>query len=323
MLLLSVNDKIQISLVVPILNEEKTLRGLFNSLDSQTRPPDEIIFVDAGSVDNTIKIVRSRKIENGKIKLIQAVKAMPGEGRNIGTKNAKYEWIAYTDAGIILDKNWLYYLEQSALKNKNVAIVYGNYSPIVDTFFEKCAAIAYVAPLYPGQIRGKFIASSLIRKSTFEKVGGFPDWRAAEDLYFMEKADKIANVIEAPDAKVSWELRPDFSSTYRRFELYSTYNVWAGRQALWHHAVLRQYLLMLAFCILGFVHSGWWFLAVPAWILARSLKRIFQHRFEFGWGVLFNPLVILYVSLISLVIDAATFTGWIKARMRPNPLRRS
>ncbi len=248
---------------------------------------------------------------------------MPGEGRNIGTKNAKYEWIAYTDAGIILDKNWLYYLEQSALKNKNVAIVYGNYSPIVDTFFEKCAAIAYVAPLYPGQIRGKFIASSLIRKSTFEKVGGFPDWRAAEDLYFMEKADKIANVIEAPDAKVSWELRPDFSSTYRRFELYSTYNVWAGRQALWHHAVLRQYLLMLAFCILGFVHSGWWFLAVPAWILARSLKRIFQHRFEFGWGVLFNPLVILYVSLISLVIDAATFTGWIKARMRPNPLRRS
>ena len=52
-------------------------------------------------------------------------------------------------------------------------------------------------------IRSNFIASTLLKKELWAKAGGFPDWRAAEDLIFMENVNKSGAVsTTAPDAMV-------------------------------------------------------------------------------------------------------------------------
>ena len=46
-------------------------------------------------------------------------------------------------------------------------VVYGNYEPVRDTFFEKCATLAYVTPKTDrpgGRMRGPSIASCLLRR---------------------------------------------------------------------------------------------------------------------------------------------------------------
>lgn len=313
--------KQQLSLVIPVFNESETVVSLIQSIREQSLQPDEVIFVDGGSIDQTAELIKAATNHDSRFKLIEAGRAMPGKGRNIGTAAASHEWIAYTDAGITLDSHWLTQLVK-ARDESGADIIYGNFSPQVKSLFEKAAAIAYVPALQPGQIRSKFIASCLLRKSIWEKAGGFPDWRATEDLVFIEKADQVADKIATTiHAMVSWKLRPGLSSTFRKFTLYSAYNVWAGRQAFWHYGIARQYLLLLPFIVLGIFHSWLWFLAIPAWLGARTAKRAWMHRYEFGTKALFNPVLLFLVAIITLSIDLATYTGWIKALLKKQGMR--
>ncbi|MBK7706932.1 MAG: hypothetical protein IPJ30_14505 [Acidobacteria bacterium] len=109
---------------------------------------------------------------------------------------------------------------------------------------------------------------------------------------------------------------PNFRRTFSKFVLYSKHNVWAGRHWDWHYGILRQYALLLPFLLLAMFHSPWWLVALPLWLAARTAKRILAHRFEYGIGTLFNPLIVGGVMLLIVTIDMATFAGWIQAKMR-------
>lgn len=310
-----------VSLIIPLYNESETIAALITTINEQSLLPAEIILVDGGSTDETVKLAKQLTANNSSFRIIEKGRAMPGKGRNFGAAEATHDWIAFTDAGIKLDKNWLQELVKVAAENNDAQIIYGNYFPQQNTFFDKCATIAYVAPIEENKIRSKFIASCLLKKEVWEKVGGFPDWRAAEDLAFMEKASALGyKEAFAPAAIVYWLLRPDITSTYKRFELYSIYNVWAKRQSSWHYGVAKQYLLLIAFVVAGILFSPYFFLFIPVWILARVVKRILSHRYEFGSATIFNPAILFMVALITLVIDAATFVGWIKALGRKNEI---
>lgn len=305
-----------ISLVIPIRNEQDSIQNLIESIGRQTLQPDEIVLVDGGSTDETVSIVERIAEHNTRIKLITTDGATPGKGRNIGIAAAANEWIALTDAGIRLEPNWLGELWIQTENGTIVDIVYGNYAPVVGLLFERCAAIAYVPAQLPDVIRGRSIASYLLRKAVWERVGGFPDLRAAEDLMFMEAAEAAGfKVAHAPKALAHWQLRPGLASTFSKFVLYSKHNVWAGRQWDWHYGILRQYALLVPFLLLAALHSPWWFAALPLWLATRAAKRILANRFEYGVGTLFNPLVVAGVMLLILTIDMATFAGWIQAKM--------
>jgi glycosyltransferase involved in cell wall biosynthesis len=317
-------ERISVSLVIPVYNEGDSIAGLIKSIRGQSLQPDEIILVDGGSTDNTVQLILDSINNDPRFRIISIERAMPGKGRNEGTRRATHNWIAYTDAGIKLHPDWLKELVKKAEEEPTASFVYGNYSPQINTLFDKCAAIAYVPPLLPGKIRGVFIASSMIKKEVWEKTGGFPDWRAAEDLAFMKKAEQIGyQSAFALQAFVYWQLRPGLISTFKRFDLYSKWNVWAGKQSLWHYGVARQYVLVLIALLLAIFHSGYWLLAIPIWLLARVVKRILLHRHEFGTGILFNPAVIFILAVIRLTIDAATFSGWIKALLNKRDLKGS
>lgn len=311
----------EVSLVIPVYNESATVEKLVATIDEQTYRPAEVILVDGGSTDDTVALIKASTAGKDIYRVIEAGRAMPGKGRNIGAANAKYEWIAFTDAGIKLDKHWLENLVQKKESDSSAAVIYGGFSPQVSNLFDKCAAVSYVPPLRKGRIRTKSIASCLMKKEVWEKTGGFPDWRAAEDLALMEKAAQLGfKDIEAPAAMVTWQLQPNLASTFRKFKLYSCYNVWAGRQAQWHYGIARQYLVVLAFLLSAIFHKWYWLLAIPVWLLARVVKRTWTHRLEFGNNIIFNPAVLFMTSVITLTIDAATFSGWLKALREKKPM---
>lgn len=299
-------------------DEESSVCELIESIKSQTREPDEVILVDGGSTDRTVEVAREHIGTDHRFRILQIGPASPGRGRNEGIAAASYDLIALTDAGIRLEREWLENLEKvfAAQEAEGSAdIVFGNFHPIRDSFFEKLAALTYVPPSGSDGHRGRSIASCLLEKRVWETVGGFPDSRAAEDLFFIEKAERMGFRHQfAPGAAVHWQLRPDLLSTYRKFFLYSKHNVLAGRQWDWHYGIARQYALLLPFLVLAIIHSFWWLLAFPVWLLLRSTKRILSHRREAGWSAAFDPLNLGGVSLLIIVIDIATFAGWIRAK---------
>ena len=167
----------KISVVVPVRDEEDSIRELLDSLLTQTRPPDEIVITDGGSTDATPQIIEEYIRKGAPVRLIRAGAALPGRGRNLGAAQASNEWLAFTDAGIRLENNWLEALVAKAETDDHIDVVYGTCQPVTDTFFKQCAAIAYVPPPTPhdGVItRPRFIASTLLRREVWQAVNGFP-----------------------------------------------------------------------------------------------------------------------------------------------------
>ena len=312
-----------VAVVVPVRNEEPSLPALVASLRAQTFAPSEIVIVDGGSTDATVEVGRRLAGGDPRFRIIEAGAATPGRGRNVGTAAARSEWVAYTDAGIRVEPTWLERLVREVERDPALEVVYGNYEPLAATPFERAAAVAYAAPKQErpgGRMRGPFIASSLVRREVWRRVGGFPDLRAAEDLMFMERvAAAGCKTGWSPTATVWWQLQPTLARTYARFALYSKHNVWAGRQRFWHYGVARLYAFALVCFALALAHSPWW-LAVPALgLVARAAKSVWRHREGRGLRWLLNPARLLYVVVITLTLDLATFAGWAQALLSRPP----
>jgi glycosyltransferase involved in cell wall biosynthesis len=116
----------KVSVIVPVRDEEDSIRELLDSLLAQTRPPDEIVITDGGSVDATPRIIEDYRLRGAPVKLIRAGAALPGRGRNLAAAEAQDEWLAFTDGGIHLAKDWLEALVAKAQEDESTDIVYGH-----------------------------------------------------------------------------------------------------------------------------------------------------------------------------------------------------
>ena len=307
---------LRISLVIPVRNEAATISHLLTSIHSQTIHADEIVFVDGGSLDNTVEILRHAAQKDSSLHLLEAQDATPGRGRNIGVEAASSDWLALTDAGIWLEPTWLERLAAEVERDPSVNLVFGAYEAQTTTFFQQCAAAAYVAPKQQrpgGRMRGPSIASCLLHRDLWRAVGGFPDLRAAEDLIFIERCQSVARIGWAPQAVVRWQIQPTLKATFRRFALYSYHNVLAGRQRYWHYGIARKYFLALMIVILAVVHSRVWLFALVFAAVARAAKSIWNYDEQRRRAWVFNPARLFLVGAILAVVDLATFAGWGRA----------
>jgi len=308
---------VRTSVVVPVRDEAATIGASVASLRRQTLPPDEVIFVDGGSDDATAATIEGLTADEPRFRVIRAGTATPGRGRNVGIEQSAHEWVALTDAGIVPDDHWLERLVRVVEHDPDLDIVYGTFEPDGRTFFERCAAIAYVQALRPspsGPVRDGCVASSLLRKDAWRRAGGFPDLRAAEDRIFLRTLHRQGvRVACAPEARVTWQLQPTLGATFARFRSYSRHNVIAGEQANWHHGVARLYTAALVPVVAGAVHRRVWFALPLAGGAARIGRTLWRRREGRGpWWAL-RPDRFALVGIILAVIDVATFVGWAEA----------
>jgi glycosyltransferase involved in cell wall biosynthesis len=308
----------KVSIVVPVRDEEHSIRELLDSLLAQTRPPDEIVITDGGSVDATPQIIEEYIRRGAPVRLIRAGAALPGRGRNLGAAQASHEWLAFTDAGIRLANNWLESLTARAEADDSIDVVYGSWNPVTNTFFKQCAAIAYVPPPSHNGTRPRFIASTLLRREAWQKVKGFPeDLRSAEDLIFMDRVENAGyrHVFE-PRAQVHWDLRPTLWSTFKRFIVYSRNNIRAGLFRQWQSTILFRYgvLALLAIAAL-IIEPRWIWFPIAAWLLmlaARAAVSIRRNRVCYPASLLQNLARGMMVMSLLAVLDAAAIIGSIQ-----------
>ena len=309
----------KISLVVPLRDEQATVSALLESVARQRRPPDELVVVDAGSTDGTGEIVSTHPLPFP-MRLVREGPLFPGSARNSGADAAAHAWLAFTDGGVRLDEAWLSELD-SAARAAAADVVFGSYDPVCDTFFRRCAALAYVPGPGAQGIRGPSVASMALTREAFTRAGRFPPFRAAEDLIFMERLGALSlRVAYAPRAVVHWQLAPNARRTFARFALYSEHNLRAGRGRYWHRGVLRHYVLMAA-TMVGAVlcGAGAWALGVfPLWQIARAARSAWQKRAAFDFNPL-GPRYVLGAAGLLTLIDAATLAGAIRWWGRGTP----
>lgn len=84
------------SVVIPVYNKEKYISNSINSILQQSFGDYEVIAVDDGSTDDSIKVLSSYGDE--RIRIVSQKNAGPSAARNHGVRAAKGEWILFLDA---------------------------------------------------------------------------------------------------------------------------------------------------------------------------------------------------------------------------------
>ena len=92
----------ELSIITPALNEDKYLPKLLSSIVDQHFPGKlQVIIVDGQSTDNTVKAAEFFKDKIPEIVVISSKRGI-GYQRNRGAEKAKYKYLLFLDADMVL-----------------------------------------------------------------------------------------------------------------------------------------------------------------------------------------------------------------------------
>ena len=170
-------NKYKISVVIPTLNRINTIQRALDSVINQTYKPAEIIVVDNGSSDGTLKFLRE---QYPKITILTENKIGVSSARNKGIKKSINQWIALLDSDDAWHPRKLEIqtsMLDSALKEYNLIhtdeVWFRNNKHINQMkkhkkqggyIFERCLSLCCISP-----------SSVLFKKNILDKVGLFDE----------------------------------------------------------------------------------------------------------------------------------------------------
>ena len=131
------SDKIKVSVIIPVYNSEKFLKKCLESIMYQSFKEIEIIIINDGSTDRSLKIIEQFMLEDERIILINQKNQGVSVARNRGIEVAKGEFLLNVDSDDWIEKNYIEILYKKALE-KNLDIV------ISDVYFEYLAKKGFI-----------------------------------------------------------------------------------------------------------------------------------------------------------------------------------
>jgi len=213
-----------ISVIIPVYNDPNGIRDTLNSLVNQDYPADrfEIIVVDNGSTDNTIGIVE--EYINNYPELIRLVSEDSIQSsyaaRNKGIVSSKGSVIAFIDADMTVDTDWLMKIDQSLQKDQWEYLacgveIYGNTNSIYEKYNK---LTGFPIKSYVNNDHYAPTCCLAVRKRVFDELGLFDSrfvsrgdfefgnrvYRSGKELYYQ------------PDIGMRHPARSSFKGLYKK-----------------------------------------------------------------------------------------------------------
>lgn len=107
-------SNIDVSIIIPVYNAEKYICQCVESVINQTLSSWELILVDDGSGDNSLKVCQEYAVKDNRILVIHQSNSGSSVARNVGLKNANGRYIAFLDADDWMDSSMLEILVKKA-----------------------------------------------------------------------------------------------------------------------------------------------------------------------------------------------------------------
>ena len=174
-----------ISMIIPVLNEERALPATLQHVFSQAGKF-EVIVIDGGSTDNTLDIVNQES-------RIQLHKAAAGRASqmNEGARHATGDWLLFLHADTHLPEDALISIKQLPADTQAGGFKH--------RFSGQAWSLRLISWLHNFRCRCTRIfygdQAMFVRRKLFTELGMFPDEPILEDLLFSEKLVKVTQPV--------------------------------------------------------------------------------------------------------------------------------
>jgi glycosyltransferase involved in cell wall biosynthesis len=220
-----------VSIIMPAYNREAFIGEALASLQSQEGVDADIIVVDDGSTDGTIKAVRGIAAADHRIKLIENRHAGVAVARNTGVRAARGAFLTFLDSDDLCAPGRLQRQIRKLLGRPDITVVTGHsrWFTRMTRDFQPAAGSMWYRRTDP------ILANAMFRRSVFDVFGMFD-----ESLRFAEDIDFFFRLFEA-DVRILIEV--EIATFYRQHADNMTKNeaaMYRGILAAYHKSIERR-----------------------------------------------------------------------------------
>jgi glycosyltransferase involved in cell wall biosynthesis len=209
-----------ITVIIPLYNGAAFIERTLRSVMAQTYERLEILVVDDGSTDHSAQLVQGLKAQDDRIALISKPNGGVASARNLGIELARGEWIGFVDADDLWDPTFMQkVIDRAAFLSDSVGVIY-SWAQNIDDRDQVIPGVhvAYIT----GNVYGTLLchnflgnaSATVIRRSCFEKVGGYDSGLRAAQAQGCEDWDLYLRLAEYYDYAVI----PELLVGYRKLE---------------------------------------------------------------------------------------------------------
>ena len=207
-----------VSVIIPAYNAAATLAKTLQSLIDQTFTHWEAIIIDDGSSDNTVALANSYKREDSRFRLLTQQHKGASAARNIGIRDARFEWLLFLDSD-----DWILpgHLESlTTLLNNDPGLDaavcgWAHVTPDGEFVFEQYGGLS--GDLFAEHARYCYslIHTYLIKRSLVQAAGGFDtSYQTCEDWdLFQRIARSGARFGGTSETLAAYRMRPGSATT--------------------------------------------------------------------------------------------------------------
>ncbi|OQC56581.1 MAG: N-glycosyltransferase [Verrucomicrobia bacterium ADurb.Bin018] len=257
------------TLVTPLRNEMDNIARLWETIQGQTRPPDEWIIADNGSSDGTYEwLSRHAETSPFPVKVLSLRGKTIAQMLNLAITQARHDIIACCHGGTRIPADWLAQLLGPMQENAEVDVSAGVWEPYGETPGERWVARSIYNDCELADENTYCPASRSIafKRSSWEKAGGFPEWlpKFGEDFLFAVRLHAAGCRFRvAPRAVVGWRPKPALWPLMRQHFYHGQADACLGLTPLLKPARLRPFLPWVGLIAARLAFHHW----LPAWLV--------------------------------------------------------
>lgn len=297
--------KISVSLIATVFNEQNNILEFLESYQKQTLLAEEFIIVDALSTDGTDSIIEQFAKNNPHLNIkLYRQKSKRSAARNFAVSKASAKYLAFTDAGCLLDSSWLEELVKELIESK-ARIVGGFFAGLAKTALQE-AIVPYFLQLNRRVDKNNFVPTTrslLMEKELWLELGGLNEkLDLSEDYQLMlEVKKRQIEIAFAKKALVYWYPPQNFFLFLRKIAAFAQSDIEAGIIRLKVISIFLRYLFFLflfwQFNLISFLS---FFFLYLLWSVYKNYHNCPKSWYFLPILQLSSDLAIMFASLLAI-----------------------